>query len=178
MESLELRRTAGRRETEVFVLAAVHAVALAAAIWWTVELWRGVPRGSVPVGGVIALVTAGLLVWLGSPFWQLVVRPGRAGDVVATLDRTGIVLTDAGFRIAVPWTSVSGATMSPLEDGRERLTFLVPGPVDRSRGPLPRLVARGLRRGSMPITVEPTDPTPDELRSAITGLSDGSVTVS
>lgn len=178
MESLELRRTAGRRETELYVQAAVWVVVMAAAVWWTVDLWLGVPRGFVSVGDVIAVVTVGLLAWLGSPYWRLLLRPARAGDVVVTLDRTGITLTDAGFRISAPWSSVSGATMSPLEDGRERLSLVVPGPVRRSGGLLPWLVVRGLRRGSLPITVEPTDTTPDEVRAAIATLSGGSVTVS
>ena len=187
MESLELRRSVTRRETEVYLMALLYAALAVVAVWWTVGLWLdagSVLRGSgterawvLPVAGVVTTALTLLLLWWGTPYWQLALRPGRADDVIAAFDREGMLLRDAGFRIHVPWSSVGSMRMEPLAEGRAALVATVPGPVDRSRGLLPTLVVRGLRRGTFRLRLEPDDPTPEETRAGVHELSGGTVVV-
>ena len=183
-----MRRSVTRRETEVYLVALLYAALAVVAVWWTAGLWLdagtvlsaradGEQVLALPLAGLIATVLTLVLLWWGTPFWQLVLRPGDADDVVVALDREGMLLRDAGFRIHVPWSSVGSMRMEPLGEGRAALVATVPGPVDRSRGLLPRLVVRGLRRGTFRLRLEADDPTPEEARAAVRELSDGTVVV-
>jgi len=186
MDTVELRRSTTRRETVVYLLALLYAVTSVFAVWWTVDFWTDTvldlsSRARYPfvlvVGGLVMTGLTALLLWWGVPMWQLALRPGRPEDVVVTLDGDGLVVKDAGFTLAVPWASISSARMEPGRSGREVLLFTVSGPVDRSRGRLPALVEKGLRRGVFRMRLEPEDPSPDEVRAGVLRLSGGAVEV-
>jgi hypothetical protein len=187
MDSLELRRSVTRRETEVYLMGLLYLVVSVVAGWWTVDFWvdsvpelvEGPSYGSLVLvaGGLVMAGLLALLLWWGTPMWQLALRPGRREDVVVTLDREGLVLRDAGFTLAVPWTSMSAVRMEPRAAGTESLVPVVSGPVVRSRGRLPALVEKGMRRGVFRMRLEAEDPTPDEVRAGIRLLSGGAVEV-
>lgn len=188
MDSLELRRSVTRRETEVYLMGLLYLVIGIVAVWWTVGYWiDAVPlftealstRQAVvlPVGGLVVTGLTVLLLWWGSPMWQLVLRPGSPEDVMLYADREGMLITDAGYTVRVPWTSLSSMRMEPGPSGRETLLPVVSGPVVRSRGRLAALVERGLRRGAFRLRLEAEDPTPAEVRAGIRELSGGQVEV-
>lgn len=97
MDSLELRRSVTRRETEVYLMGLLYVVLGVVAVWQTVALWVAVPelvqRGAsdriLLTGGLVVTALTAVLLWWGTPMWQLALRPGRPEDVVVTLDGEG-----------------------------------------------------------------------------------------
>jgi hypothetical protein len=187
MQELEIRRTRVRREAVIYVYAVFF---LGLELWFaraTVGLWQqlaATPPGApfadatVATSGVLVVTALFLLtLWLATPVWQLVLLHGRPEDVVARFDRGGLVLRDAGYTVAVPWSSVASLTIVVPRSGEPLVVPIVAGPVRSTHDPLARFVVRGLRKGMMKFGLGPDDPTPDEVRDGVTVLSEGRVLV-
>lgn len=181
-ELLEVRRGPTRRETRVYVVAALGAAGTVAAGFL---LLRSAGRAAsqldeaelaeLAVGSLgLLLVTAmlGAIVLTSLVSWQLVLRPGSSDDVVLRFDDEGLAMFDAGSRIFVPWYAVKALTTEPLPSGY-RMRVVTDGPVNAGRDRLSALITRAMCGDGMTYRFSPDDPTHAVLAAAVERLSTG-----
>jgi hypothetical protein len=180
-DSLRVRRTRVRREWQVYVAAVLFVGGLAAVAWIGTRLVLRVPDDSlaavaafvIGAGATVALAIA--LVLFAVPTWQLVLRPGSRDDVVVEVAAPGLLLSDAGYRIRLPWSCIDLLGIVERGEGWYRVRLQAADGFEATRDPLARFVGSQLRRSGMVLRFTDDDPRESALVEAVARHSGGHV---